>query len=261
VLKQISSHRWRQMRWGLLKASNLMERYASMIAAIIVPSQRLMTTFAAVESEHDYKILHGPKGFDPMLLADHGLRRGPELVTGWAGAAESADKHVDSLLEADPKMRIADRCLTLREMSDFYNGLDVIAIASSAEGDPRPLIEGMACGCFPVSTDVGIVPELVVNGENGIILGDRAPECFREAFAWCRENLDHVRRADRANAELMRRTRTWAHVAPAWGDAIDIALQRAALELDDVPGDGPERDEKAGDEGCFTGLLQRRAPG
>ena len=105
------------------------------------------------------------------------------------------------------------------EMPDFYNSIDVISVASTAEGDPRPLIEGMACGCFPVTTDVGIVPELVRHGENGLIV-ERSVKAFAEAFAWCRANVDQVRAAGRRNAELMLASRTWAHVASAWASAI-----------------------------------------
>jgi glycosyltransferase involved in cell wall biosynthesis len=111
-------------------------------------------------------------------------------------------------------------------MGDFYNAIDIIAIASSDEGDPRPLIEGMACGCFPVATEVGIVTELVENGVNGLtVTGTR--ESFEQAFAWCARNVDFVRAAGRRNAERMARERTWAAVAPRWGDAFAEAIERA----------------------------------
>ena len=67
-------------------------------------------------------------------------------------------------------------------MARFYNSIDVICVASTAEGDPLPLVEGMACGCFPVCVDVGIVPELVQSGVNGLIV-DRTPAAFRAALS------------------------------------------------------------------------------
>ncbi len=226
VVKQISSHRWSQMKWGRLKPSNVLERYGD-VGAVVVPSRRLFDLFHAVESPRERRISIGPKGFEPSLLEDYRMRRGEQLVTGWVGASEAHDKHVDSLVDADPSIRLADKCLAYSEMSDFYNGIDVIAIASEAEGDPRPLIEGMACGCFPVTTNVGIVPELVRHGENGYIVGDRTPADFADAFAWCRANIELVRAAGRRNAVEMRATRTWAHVMPAWGVIFDDVLARA----------------------------------
>ena len=75
----------------------------------------------------------------------------------------------------------------------------MIAIASLAESQPLPLLEGMACGCFPVVTNVGIVPEMVAHGVNGLVV-ERSPEAFRDAFSWCERNLAAVRRAGRLNA-------------------------------------------------------------
>ncbi len=228
VIKQISSHRWAQRKWGCLKPTNVVKQFCAEAGAIVVPSRRLHRMFTELDHDTAHMIEVAPKGFNPDLFSYQAERRG-ELTIGWAGAAEAKDKNVDVLLEVEPRTRLADQCLTQGEMSDFYNGLDVITIASDAEGDPRPLIEGMACGCFPVSTDVGIVPELVTDGVNGLILPDRLPATFRRAYEWCRDNIAHVREQGRRNALAMRNTRTWAHVAPAWGRVLDnvINAQRA----------------------------------
>lgn len=219
VLKQVSSHRWSQGRYGALTVESLQEKHLKRCGGVLVPSQRLRDELAGLDVDVC------PKGFHPETFGDYGLRRG-DLSVGWAGAAEARDKHVELLAAAWPRIRLADRCLTQAEMPDFYNGIDVITCASAAEGDPRPLIEGMACGCFPVTVDVGIVPELVRHGENGLIV-ERTPEAFADAFAWCRANLEYVREAGRRNAVEMLRTRTWARVAPVWGDVFQRAISRA----------------------------------
>lgn len=220
VVKQVSSHRWSFEHWGSHSPYEVLDRFARGVKTVIVPSQRLR---AMLEAVRPGAVRVAPKGFDPSLLEDHRMRGG-ELRVGWAGAAAAPDKCVEILVAADPTVRIADLCLTQGEMSDFYNGIDVIAVSSIAEGDPRPLIEGMACGCFPVATDVGIVPELVSHGVNGLIV-ERSVEAFSDAFAWCRRNLDAVRAAGALNAVRMREQRTWASVAPSWGDAFDQAIE------------------------------------
>lgn len=219
VVKQVSSHRWVQDRYGAHTVESLIDGHLKRCGGVLVPSLRLRDELVGVSVEVC------PKGFHPETFGDYGQRRGG-LTVGWAGAAEATDKNVGILVAACPDIRLADRCLTQDEMPDFYNSVDVITCASLAEGDPRPLIEGMACGAFPVTTDVGIVPELVRHGDNGLIV-ERSPQAFAEAFAWCRANLEHVRAAGRRNAEQMLRTRTWAKVAPAWGDAFQRAIDRA----------------------------------
>lgn len=224
TMKQVSSHRWQQRRCGSLNASRLVREWLIGTAGVLVPSQRLYKLLGEADGGRRLKLTHAPKGFHPELLGDYGVRRGC-LAVGWAGAAEALDKNVAMLVKAFPDLRIADRCLTQGEMADFYNSVDIITCASDAEGDPRPLIEGMACGCFPVVVDVGIVPELVRHGDNGLIV-ERDAKAFADALAWCEKNIDHVRAAGRRNAEEMRATRTWAVVAKAWGDAFEAALAR-----------------------------------
>lgn len=226
VVTQVSSHRWAQEKYGALTAEELARTYLAEGAGVVVPSARLLGIVGAALAGA-VPVSLAPKGFDPALFS-HEERQGRSLVVGWAGTGRQADKRLEvlraacpDLAEAGPHTRGVE--LAYSAMPAFYRSLDVITCASDAEGDPRPLIEAMACGCFPVTVDVGIVPELVVHGENGLIV-ERTPEAFAEALAWCRENLDYVRARGRANAERMLATRTWAMCSQAWGDAFARAM-------------------------------------
>lgn len=220
VAKQVSSHRWQRPRWGQYDAARLAAAHLRRNVAVFVPSRRLEAELAPVSKP---PVLLCPKGFHAETFGDAGDRRG-ELVVGWAGNASAADKNLGLLRQAWPDLRIAGGSLPQDAMPGFYNSVDVITCASDAEGDPRPLIEGMACGCFPVTVDVGIVPELVRHGDNGLIV-ERSVQAFGEAFAWCRANLERVREAGRRNAREMLASRTWARVARAWGDAFERAIE------------------------------------
>ncbi len=238
VVKQVSSHRWAQRKYGRLSPHILARKYLGRSAGVIVPSRRLLGIVADGLAAHagnprghsalaPSEVSLGAKGFHPEAFGDEGRRSG-RLVVGWAGSEKQPDKRVRVIRDAWPDLVAVGPGtprgeLSQAEMPAFYNGIDVITCASDAEGDPRPLIEGMACGCFPVTVDVGIAPELVRHGDNGLIV-ERSPEAFREAFAWCAANVDHVRAVGHRNAEEMLASRTWAHVAPAWGDAFDRAL-------------------------------------
>jgi glycosyltransferase involved in cell wall biosynthesis len=51
----------------------------------------------------------------------------------------------------------------------YFNAIDFLLMPSSQEAFPYSLLEGMACGCIPIVTDVGGMPE-VVNQSNGLLL-------------------------------------------------------------------------------------------
>lgn len=229
VAKQVSSHRWAQLQYGRLDAPGLVSQHLRRNATVLVPSRRLQVDLAP----HVSRGVHlCPKGFDPLLFGDDAQRKAGPLRVGWAGIATAADKRLDILRDAWPDLHAIGPGtprgqVPYDEMGGWYNSVDVITCASDAEGDPRPLIEGLACGCFPVTVNVGVVPELVSHGVNGIVV-ERTAGAFRAAIEWCASHVDQVREAGRRNAVAMRSARTWAITAQAWGDAFDAAIASLA---------------------------------
>ena len=74
-----------------------------------------------------------------------------------------------------------------RDLAKVYGGLDVVALSSINEGTPVSLIEAVAAGRPVVATSVGGVPEVLENGNLGILVpsGDSAAlaEGLRQALA------------------------------------------------------------------------------
>lgn len=56
------------------------------------------------------------------------------------------------------------------DLPDYYSSLNYYLCASHMEGVPYPVIESMACGAIPITTKVGITPEIILNGVNGFLL-------------------------------------------------------------------------------------------
>lgn len=82
----------------------------------------------------------------------------------------------------------------LREdMGDFYRSNHVLICASQHEGGPLPIIESLACGRPVITTSVGIVPEIVNDGENGIIIS-RKRSSLRDAIEAMLEDKELVNR-------------------------------------------------------------------
>jgi len=95
----------------------------------------------------------------------------------------------------------------------------------------------MACGCFPVCADVGIVPELIKHKQNGYIVSERSPQAFSDAFRWCEQNLTFIRKAGQENAKMLAHKRSWPQVIFTWETLFSKALSRAnrvRLRNDDV---------------------------
>lgn len=63
--------------------------------------------------------------------------------------------------------------LTPDELPSYYNALDVLLLPSLNEGLPNALLEGMACACAIVATPVGGIPDLLRDGENGVLVPPR----------------------------------------------------------------------------------------
>lgn len=61
--------------------------------------------------------------------------------------------------------RVADSA----EMAALYKRARMLVCASTVEGNPRVTIEAMACGVPVLSTPVGIMPEVLRDGENGFL--------------------------------------------------------------------------------------------
>jgi len=55
------------------------------------------------------------------------------------------------------------------DVARLYNQAGMLICASTVEGGPRVTVEAMACGTPVISTPVGIMPELLQDGENGLL--------------------------------------------------------------------------------------------
>ena len=73
-------------------------------------------------------------------------------------------------------------------LGDWYSAADLFCLATKGEGCPNVILEALACGTPTVATDVGAIRELVVEGENGFVIGadqlDHLEEVIRKALNW-----------------------------------------------------------------------------
>ncbi len=64
------------------------------------------------------------------------------------------------------------------ELTQILEETDIFLLSSILEGQPLVIAEAMAHGCPIVSTNVGGIPELICDGENGLLCPPEDPQCL-----------------------------------------------------------------------------------
>ena len=139
--------------------------------------------------------------------------------------------HLEEVARAPARrLGIADRVVFAGYRSDDYVDAlrlcDVFSLlVPGSDGGCRAVLEAAACGVPAVTTRRGALPEIVVDGETGILVDER-PEAL--AAAWQALLADPSRRARMGRAARERATRcfTREHLADAVEDLYSQALSR-----------------------------------
>ena len=102
------------------------------------------------------------------------------------------DGELRSTLEHKARdLGIEDRVIFMgfqNNLQKIYAGLDIIALSSYNEGLPVALIEAMAAGKPVISTDVGGVVDLILDGDNGLLVPSNDPKSLAEATLYLLEH-------------------------------------------------------------------------
>lgn len=72
-------------------------------------------------------------------------------------------------------------------LGDYYEAIDALCMASTEEGCPLVVLEAMFCGRPVIATEVGAVPELIVDRINGLIVSGTAAS-IRDAALLLRQH-------------------------------------------------------------------------
>lgn len=87
------------------------------------------------------------------------------------------------------------------EAMDHLRAASVLTLPSESEGLPKAVQEAMARGVVPVVTPVGSLPDIVRDGENGVLLDDDDPETVARAIVRALEDDDTLSTAARKTVE------------------------------------------------------------
>lgn len=113
------------------------------------------------------------------------------------------------------------------ELASCYHALDLYLVTSREEGGPMGLMESMACGVPVVSTQVGMAPDLIVDGETGGLVGDAHGDAVAEKALTllALASIDHSELRWRAREAVM--AADWSVVGRShWEQVYQPLLQR-----------------------------------
>ncbi len=89
------------------------------------------------------------------------------------------------------------------EMGDIFRSAQIVVSPSIHDGTPNSLLEGMACGCFPVAGDLESIREWITPGQNGLLINPGDPQAIAEAILLGLEREDLRQEAAGLNANII----------------------------------------------------------
>ena len=89
------------------------------------------------------------------------------------------------------------------QMGDVFRTAQVVVSPSIHDGTPNSLLEGMACGCFPVVGDLESIREWITHGQNGLLVNPNNPQSIADAILIALEREDLRREAAGLNEKII----------------------------------------------------------
>lgn len=190
----------------------------------IVTSKKLFNIYSKFDKKPKM-IIHD--GVDLYKYTPVNLKRFENIdkvTVGWVGNSKFKDsdgdedmKGVEGIIKPaiselqqegyKIELKLADRNIKMisqEEMPQFYNSIDLYVCTSKTEGTPLTVLESMAMGIPVISTDVGIVTEVL--GEKGkkYILEERTKECLKNKIKELINNKVDFKEISKENLEKVK---------------------------------------------------------
>jgi glycosyltransferase involved in cell wall biosynthesis len=89
------------------------------------------------------------------------------------------------------------------EMAAQYRRAQIVASPSLHDGTPNTLLEGIACGCFPVAGDLDSIREWITPNQNGLLFDPKDPQSIAETILSAIENKNLWSKAAGLNHEII----------------------------------------------------------
>jgi glycosyltransferase involved in cell wall biosynthesis len=88
-------------------------------------------------------------------------------------------------------------------LADLFRRAQILVSPTIHDGTPITLLEGLACGCFPIAGDLESIREWIRPDENGLLFDAANPQSIAEAIVAAIENKNLRRAAAGLNREII----------------------------------------------------------
>lgn len=230
------------------------------LTCFVAPSRWLANQAQKSSLLRDFEIAHIPTGVDSdtfkptnkgSTLSRHGLptevplllfvaqsvtnyRKGFDLVISALRGMSEPDKvalvalgDVASNLDLPSNCYAIGRVESSTELAALYSAADIFVHPAREDNLPNVVLEAMSCGTPCVSFDVGGLPELIQNGENGLLVERGNAKALLNGIEDLLTNSDLQKRMSKNCRDTVLREFREEVMALRYHDLLNTLLERA----------------------------------
>jgi len=205
------------------------------LVALNVPAERIFVLSHAIEAERFIRDDHAPQDLDVVFVGSLiPLKEVGLLIAAWQHVVHKLpNARLGIVGDGDLRESLAQqaRQLGIFEHVEFIGWVDdvvphlsrakVFANLSNQEGVPHAMIESMVCGLVPVVTDVGGVPSVIQDRDNGFLIANPAdPKTVAERIITLLTDPEKYHMMQKA-AMSIREQHTYEVVRDEWTPILD----------------------------------------
>jgi glycosyltransferase involved in cell wall biosynthesis len=136
-----------------------------------------------------------------VLRALQRLQEDVHLVLIGEGPSRRALEELAKELQVDERVHFTGQLVETHNLHQFF---DVSVLCSRSEGFPNTVIEALAAGCPVVATPVGGIPEVIIDGETGLLVPIDQPDALAVSVQKLRSDAGLRKRLSEAGSERTR---------------------------------------------------------
>jgi glycosyltransferase involved in cell wall biosynthesis len=145
--------------------------------------------------------LRPEKSIDVFIGGVQEARRRDRRIVGLVVGDGSERARLEQLASDDGAVRLTGQRV---DVPDILGAADAVCLSSSADASPMALLEAMAVGKPVIATDVGGIPEAVVDEQTGLLVPAGNPAAFATALLRLARDQALAERMGRAARERHR---------------------------------------------------------